>query len=899
MRIIAEDLHNEFRYKQKTVKDLSQFIKIRTGEVPNYNILLGAGASVTSGVRTGQELVQKWKRELFEQAFENMKEERKEKYVDEYEKIIKNQSDIDYSIINYFFRESFGGDWFYVSKEYSSLFEKKFDLPRQRRAFVEEEVRNATPSLGYAYLVSLVKLGFFNTIFTTNFDDLINEAFYKFSQTRPLVCAHDSAISSITVTSPRPKIIKLHGDYLFDDIKTTISETESLQNNMKEKFTEFAKDYGLIICGYSGCDRSIMDILELLQKNENYYKHGIYWVFRKGSEVSDDVRQLLRHERVFYIIADGFDELFAELYVEITKKESLYLDSSVFSTSANKNIINDILKNEFLKNTTNVFLKKEYERLKAHSKEDNIIDSLKKIGFIDAALSQHRLGKQLNDKTLENLYVVKQKIDDEKVDEAIILLDKFISEESKNEAKISYLQQLVKCQILLENVNEVDEAIKQILILDNNNPSYLLKKIPLLKNENEILLIIEEAISTDPYNHHFYIEKAKSLQRLLVDCVDTVERLEILQNIALSYTESILKYPSYKNNAWYSLALFLDEHSKIINTDVLTLYPDPDSIIRALQYQGKYYHRVLRLQLDLMQKKNQGNLDEFEEILLEAEQKSIENPIYLQEIRAQFLLKKNDYKKLFSYLSTLKKTIDEDIYIQIFADIEADLNIYSKADFVQAIDLLKKQNQLEESTSRSVTMINYMLHANMIDEANVEFVKISKNLRKDKRIFLNADILFFESNYEKGFNLLDSLDIKNHEYYTTVSFNKLLAKQYDEAIRITRTYLVERNFHSSLGTLIINYELAKKLSKKNVKKARVENILSSTNDKSIRIACYLLHDNYVEADKEIRKYLEEHKNFCFEILYWPIFTWYREQPYFSDLQQEYKVYFEKFKYLEN
>ncbi len=85
------------------------------------------------------------------------------------------------------------------------------DLQRQRRVFVENEVSGKKPSIGYAYLVRLIERGFFNTVFTTNFDDLLNEAFYRFSKNRPIVCAHDSSISGVTITSSRPKIIKLHG----------------------------------------------------------------------------------------------------------------------------------------------------------------------------------------------------------------------------------------------------------------------------------------------------------------------------------------------------------------------------------------------------------------------------------------------------------------------------------------------------------------------------------------------------------------------------------------------------------------------------------------------------------------------------------------------------------------
>jgi hypothetical protein len=96
-------------------------------------------------------------------------------------------------------------------------------------------------------LVRIAEAGHLRTIFTTNFDDLLNEAFYQLSAERALVCAHDSSVNTISIISRRTKIIKLRGDYLFDDLKNTHEETQSLDENMKEKLGEFLKEYGLII----------------------------------------------------------------------------------------------------------------------------------------------------------------------------------------------------------------------------------------------------------------------------------------------------------------------------------------------------------------------------------------------------------------------------------------------------------------------------------------------------------------------------------------------------------------------------------------------------------------------------------------------------------------------------
>jgi NAD-dependent SIR2 family protein deacetylase len=182
----TEDIKKELGSKERTLIDLHRYITTRTDLNPNYFLMLGAGCSISSGIKTGKDLIAGWRKEVF---FEH--EENSGKKYDENEAIR--------------FLTAKCGNWYNQSNEYSSLFEKKYDLPRQRRMFVEQQVSEAQPSLGYAYLSSLVQGSYFNTIFTSNFDDLLNESFYQFTNSRPIVCAHDSSISSVTVTSKRPK----------------------------------------------------------------------------------------------------------------------------------------------------------------------------------------------------------------------------------------------------------------------------------------------------------------------------------------------------------------------------------------------------------------------------------------------------------------------------------------------------------------------------------------------------------------------------------------------------------------------------------------------------------------------------------------------------------------------
>ena len=300
---------------------------------------MGAGCSITSGIKSGTQLINDWKKEIIE-------------YADDYDTSITSDE--------YFEKQN----WFDERNPYSSLFEKRYDLQRQRRAFVENEVANKNPSIGYAYLVKLIENNYFNAIFTTNFDDLLNEAFYRFSNVRPVVCAHDSAITSITVTSKRPKIIKLHGDYLFEDIKSTLRETESLEGNMKNKFIEFSKDYGLIVVGYAGNDRSIMDILSFLLKKEEFFKNGIYWCIRKGDEnISDDLKKLLWKDKVFFIQIEGFDELMAELNKRLNKGV-LPIDNAILSSEHQIKLIKSLTSNEYVEKSNSKIIQEDSKRLK-------------------------------------------------------------------------------------------------------------------------------------------------------------------------------------------------------------------------------------------------------------------------------------------------------------------------------------------------------------------------------------------------------------------------------------------------------------------------------------------------------------------------------------------------------
>jgi len=262
-------------------------ILTQSDNVSNFVLLLGSGASVTSNVKKVSEMINDWRVRAHKHsgAKENLKD------------WLNKQ------------------DWYESDDEYAILFKLMYDEQPLRREYIESCLKNAHPSWGYVYLTNLLRYNVFNVVLTTNFDDLINEACFLYSNLRPIVCAFDSAVSGIRVTSARPKIIKLHGDFLFENIKNTMRELETLEENMKRKFIQFAQEYGLIVVGYSGRDRSVMDILELLVKQKKYFKQGIYWCEWAGEEKRGSrLSSLLRKDKTYLVKIPGFDEFMAEIH---------------------------------------------------------------------------------------------------------------------------------------------------------------------------------------------------------------------------------------------------------------------------------------------------------------------------------------------------------------------------------------------------------------------------------------------------------------------------------------------------------------------------------------------------------------------------------------------------------
>lgn len=170
---------------------LSGFVKemqeVSNGPHPRrFCFVLGAGASKSSGIQSGQELVNIWENDLLER--------NKEAHLAWKERLKINDKN------KYEF--------------YSQYYERRFKSAVDGYNYLEKLMESAKPSIGYVMLSYLLTHTKHNIVITTNFDHLIEDAINYYENTIPLVIGHESLSHYITKQINRPTIVKIHRDLL-------------------------------------------------------------------------------------------------------------------------------------------------------------------------------------------------------------------------------------------------------------------------------------------------------------------------------------------------------------------------------------------------------------------------------------------------------------------------------------------------------------------------------------------------------------------------------------------------------------------------------------------------------------------------------------------------------------
>jgi hypothetical protein len=206
--------------------------------------ILGAGASVESGIDSGAKLALEWYGELAQfHSPERIDEWKKEVSFDE-----KN-----------------------IPGFYSQLFNFRYEgHPEDGIDYITSIIEKGVPGFGYTIMSQLLQRTHHNVIITTNFDTLIEESLYIYADKRALVCNHENVAHLARPSSKRPLIVKIHRGLYMDPLNKQ-ADIAVIKPQWKKALTDIFHNYIPVVIGYGGNDGSLMNYLKEIDPCQRMY----------------------------------------------------------------------------------------------------------------------------------------------------------------------------------------------------------------------------------------------------------------------------------------------------------------------------------------------------------------------------------------------------------------------------------------------------------------------------------------------------------------------------------------------------------------------------------------------------------------------------------------------------
>ena len=292
---------------EKIVKDyqiisVNQLVKaVREGRSNSerFCFIIGSGASVSSGIPTGAGLEAQWMKEMEESP--GLDE------IGEVAKTLEEHLEYKFEEIREAWEETKKSGTPLPSDYYFDLYKLRF-FPNHRNGYhyLEKIMANRNPGFGYHPLALMLTDGSgSNLVITTNFDSLIEDALFFYTDDKPLVINHELlAEYAGDPNIKRPVIAKVHRGIFFDPLNQP-EETNGLKGIWRDVLASVFQSYTPIVIGYGGGDNSLMNFLE---DSELKMKNGIYWCyFEKYGLPSEKIQRLIKDKNGCLVRTAGFD----------------------------------------------------------------------------------------------------------------------------------------------------------------------------------------------------------------------------------------------------------------------------------------------------------------------------------------------------------------------------------------------------------------------------------------------------------------------------------------------------------------------------------------------------------------------------------------------------------------
>jgi hypothetical protein len=173
-----------------------------------------------------------------------------------------------------------------LEEQYPQAIQRLLHPRESRRAFFLRALASATrPSPGYEALARLVAARRVRHVLVVNFDDLVARA-----------CMADRAVLHIATirsaddlrefsTDPLyPQVVYLHGSVGRYQDRNLEEETKVLDSDIREAVLPVLRDHPLVVLGYRGAEASVMiDLLQRGAESTYGFRHGVYWCVLPGA----------------------------------------------------------------------------------------------------------------------------------------------------------------------------------------------------------------------------------------------------------------------------------------------------------------------------------------------------------------------------------------------------------------------------------------------------------------------------------------------------------------------------------------------------------------------------------------------------------------------------------------
>ena len=282
-----------------SIKRLVRAVQEGKRNAERFCFIIGSGASVSSGIPTGAELEFQWMKEL-EETF-GLEEIR------EVAETLKEHLDNDFTVIEADWKKAKEFGDALSSDYYFDIYKLRF-FPNHRNGYhyLEKIMANKNPGFGYHPLALMLTDGTgSNLVITTNFDSLIEDALFLYTDNKPLVINHELlAEYAGDANIKRPIIAKVHRGIFFDPLNQP-EETNELKGKWRDVLVSVFQNYTPIVIGYGGGDNSLMNLLE---DDSIKMKNGIYWCYyEKHGLPNDKIQTLIQQKDGFLVRTAGFD----------------------------------------------------------------------------------------------------------------------------------------------------------------------------------------------------------------------------------------------------------------------------------------------------------------------------------------------------------------------------------------------------------------------------------------------------------------------------------------------------------------------------------------------------------------------------------------------------------------